>query len=303
MILDNLFPIFALLGAGVVLKRFDLTGEAFLKRSDRLVYFFFFPSLLFWKIGGAPIPRQESLNYCLIPLFAVVGVFFLGLILVRILSMESYRVGSFSQSTYRFNTYLGMAVVASSLGEEGIRYFGLLVSMAIPVINLLAVSVLIWFSGKSYSAGERVRLAGRAVLTNPLILACLFGIAYANAFSRFPAFVDNTFRLITSAALPLALLSIGGALTFGSLRRYLTPALLASAIKLAVLPLVGYVLLRYFRVVGLPFRVAMIFLCLPTAPAIYVLSSQLNSDTDLASASIALSTVFSFLSLSVALLL
>jgi hypothetical protein len=51
------------------------------------------------------------------------------------------------------------------------------------------------------------------------------------------------------------------------------------------------------------FKTGMIFLCLPASTAIYVLSSQLNSDTDLASAAIVVSTVLSFVSLSIALLI
>jgi predicted permease len=52
-----------------------------------------------------------------------------------------------------------------------------------------------------------------------------------------------------------------------------------------------------------PFQTGMIFFCLPTSTAIYVLSSQLNSDTELASAAIVVSTLLSFGALSVALLL
>ena len=47
----------------------------------------------------------------------------------------------------------------------------------------------------------------------------------------------------------------------------------------------------------------LLFLCLPTSTALYVLSAQLNSDTDLASAAIALSTLMSVFSLSAALLI
>ena len=53
MILDSVFPVFALIGLGVVLHRRNLTDRAFLRQGDRLVYYVFFPALLFWKIGGA----------------------------------------------------------------------------------------------------------------------------------------------------------------------------------------------------------------------------------------------------------
>jgi predicted permease len=54
IVLENLFPIFALMAAGKLLRHWNFTTDAFLRVSDRLVYFIFFPAMLFWKIGGAP---------------------------------------------------------------------------------------------------------------------------------------------------------------------------------------------------------------------------------------------------------
>jgi hypothetical protein len=56
-------------------------------------------------------------------------------------------------------------------------------------------------------------------------------------------------------------------------------------------------------VTGVPFKVGLLFFALPASTAIYVLSSQMHSDTELASSAIVLSTLLSFLSLSVILLL
>jgi predicted permease len=53
MVLDNLFPVFALLLFGHLLKRVGITHDAFLKTADKLIYYIFFPVLLFWKIGAA----------------------------------------------------------------------------------------------------------------------------------------------------------------------------------------------------------------------------------------------------------
>ncbi|MGD1971476.1 MAG: hypothetical protein PVF24_07675, partial [Desulfobacterales bacterium] len=53
MVVNNLFPVFALLLFGHLLKRAGLTHDAFLKTSDKLIYFILFPLLLFWKIGAA----------------------------------------------------------------------------------------------------------------------------------------------------------------------------------------------------------------------------------------------------------
>jgi predicted permease len=59
--------------------------------------------------------------------------------------------------------------------------------------------------------------------------------------------------------------------------------------------------MKVFNISGTPFKVAMIYFALPTSTAIFVLSSQLNSDTALASTSIVISTIFSLISLTVVL--
>jgi predicted permease len=191
----------------------------------------------------------------------------------------------------------------NALDDDGVRYFGILISFIIPFINVLSISILIWFSGKRFEFKERVLMMGKALISNPLILACVAGILYAKSINYFPVFLDNTLRLMTSITLPLALLSIGSALTFNVLSGHFKTSFMASVIKLIALPVTGFLLLKVFNVTGIPFRVAMIFFALPTSTSIYILSSQLNSDTELASASIMLSTVLSFFSLTVALMM
>jgi len=136
-----------------------------------------------------------------------------------------------------------------------------------------------------------------------LIIACISGIVYWKLIGGFPVFIDNTFRLASFVTLPLALFSIGGALTLSSMKDHFKLSLVACVFKLAILPLVGYLFLNAFDATGISFKVGMIYFTLPTSTALYILSSQLSSDTQLASAAIALSTILSFISLSIALLI
>jgi len=303
MILDTLFPLFALLLLGSLLKKFQITNEAFLKTADKLVYYIFFPVMLFWKIGNSPSHGGLSLGLCLAGIFAVVLVFGLSLLFIRQSHLPGFQAGSFSQACYRFNTYIGMAIVMNSLGEPGVRYFGILVGFVIPLINVLAVSVLIWYSDQNLSMKKKIRFFARALISNPLILGCVAGLLVSRSGVVFPRVMNNTFSLMTSVTLPLALISIGGTLSFRGLACHTKVSLIAVCFKLLALPVVGFFMLKGFQVTGIPFKTGMIFFCLPTSTAIYVLSAQLNSDTELASAAIMLSTLFSFVSLSVALLL
>jgi predicted permease len=302
MVINHLFPVFALVLLGVGLKHFNMTSAAFYTTSDRLIYFIFFPVLLFWKIGGASQTfTPESLRFYLAALAAVLIVYILSTLYIIVFRVPDFQAGSFSQSCYRFNTYIGMAIILTVWGEAGVAQFGVLIGMVIPIINFLAISTLIWFSGRTPHWRYRLRMTLKAMITNPLILACAAGLLYARWINSFPIFMENTLRLSASVTLPLALLSIGGSLTLETLNQHLPLALVGALFKLLVLPLTGYALMQYLAVEAAFFPVGMLFFALPTSTAMYVLSAQLNSDTQMASAAIVLSTGLSFFSLSVIL--
>jgi len=303
LVFSSLFPVFSLLLLGRLLRQLNMTNEMFLKLSDRLIYFIFFPVMLFWKIGGAGTHGFVNWDMCIAALLSITVIYLISALALKIFRISRHKAGSFSQSCYRFNTYIGMAIIYYAFGESGIQHFGILIGLVIPYINILAVSTLIWYAGKSTSSGRSVTIFFKEIFTNPLVLSCAAGVVYARTIGGFPAYIENTFSLVSASALPLALISIGGALTMRSLKGNLGISMIASIIKLILLPLVGYLMLSAFQVTGLPFKVGMIFFTLPTSASIYVLSSQLDSDTELASAAIVLSTILSFLSLSIGLMI
>jgi hypothetical protein len=303
ILLNALFPVLALILFGVAVKHWRLTDEAFLRTSDRLVYYVFFPLMLFWKIGSAPLHFEDGWRYLSASALAVVAVCGLSLFYIRWRPVAPFQAGSFNQGCYRFNTYIGMAVLINAFGEAGVQLYGILIGLIIPMINVLCVSVLIWYdtSGADQNGG-RLATTVKSLVANPLILACIAGIIYSRTMGSFSTPVDNTLKLMSQVTLPLALFSIGGSLTFANLRANMGLALAAAGFKLAVLPPLGLVLLWLFGVTGLAWKVSMLFFALPTSTAIYILSSQLHSDTELASAVIVMSTLLSFGSMALVLL-
>ncbi|MDQ1240461.1 MAG: malonate transporter, partial [Thermodesulfobacteriota bacterium] len=51
LIINSVLPIFAVIALGSFLKRVGWLDDAFIRASDRMIYYLFFPCLLFWKIG------------------------------------------------------------------------------------------------------------------------------------------------------------------------------------------------------------------------------------------------------------
>ena len=301
-IVNNVLPVFAVIFLGIFLRRIGLIETGFLRVSDRLTYYLLLPALLFWKIGGR---TGEGLDRGLVlaTLGAILSGWLISLLAARLIRLNDFQTGAFSQVCYRFNSYIGLAVCLSAFGDSGVSAFGTIITLGIPLINLVAVTTLIWYSGQSYSLSKKLKLVLRSAFTNPLIAACLLGLGYARLGVPFPKVVDNTFSLLTVAALPLALLSIGGSLSLDRLRVNTGPILTATLVKLLVVPAVGYLWLSLLAVSELNMGVGMIFFALATSPASYILSAQLKSDADLAAGVIVASTLFSTISLSAVVVL
>jgi len=293
MIVDHVLPVFLLIGLGFILRQFRMIEEAFFRNSDKLVYYVLFPALLFWKIGGAtPAPDDAHRLYAAV-IIATLITFATSSAAIYFSKMPTHKAGAFSQSCYRFNSYIGMALIIGLLGDNGVSAFGRLIALAIPLNNVLSVMVLAWYADGERRIGDRLRFALRATLKNPLIIACAAGMLYAMILGRFPAPVVNLLRLMTYASLPLALISVGAALKPSLVRNHLGLCTAAAFFKFAVMPLSGFCLLWLFHVHGDAFRIGMVFLALPISPATYILSVQLGSDAEFAAASIVFSTVVS----------
>nr|WP_320190589.1 AEC family transporter [uncultured Desulfobacter sp.] len=303
IILNTLFPLLSMMALGYMLKRRGMTSNEFLNTLDKLVYYIFFPVMLFWKTAKSTGTDASGTMLLLAVLTTVFLASVLSYLYIRTTKMPDKSIGSFFQASFRFNTYIGMATVLTVLGEEGIRLFSILIGCLIPVINVLSVSVMIWHSGSTPSMVQRLRILLRALISNPLIIGCAAGLLLSGSGYRVPAFIDNFLALVASMTLPLALISMGGTLTFAGISKHWPNALAASAIKLLIMPVTGYYMLILFCVSDTAFKTGMIYFCLPTSTAIAVLSAQLNSDVELASTAVMISTLLSFISLSVALVL
>ncbi|MGO9119866.1 MAG: AEC family transporter [Desulfomonilaceae bacterium] len=110
-VLDSILPIFTVIALGNFLKRFAFIDEHFIRVSDRLIYFIFFPLLLFWEIGKPTETVLFDWLFVAGVLFSVFSVFGFSLIVAKLLRMPHGEVGSFSQGCYRFNSYIGIAVI------------------------------------------------------------------------------------------------------------------------------------------------------------------------------------------------
>ena len=81
----------------------------------------------------------------------------------------------------------------------------------------------------------------KSILYNPLIIACFIG-AFINITNiHIPLVLNNTLLIISSAALPLGLISVGVGLNLNNILNVKNEILISSLAKFIILPLIFYI--------------------------------------------------------------
>lgn len=292
-----LWPLFALIIVGYLLQRSGFPGEAFWPGAERLNYFVLFSALLLASLARAPLDNPALPRLALAVLLTL-GIGWLALLgLRRWRGWPAARFGAMVQGTLRFNTYLGLAAVASLFGPPGLTLAALMLALLVPAVNLLSVWAL--------SAERGVSVGGLLlpIARNPLILACLGGVLLNLSGIGLPGGSARLFELLAAASLPLGLLCVGAALRPRELRGEL-PALLGNSLaRLLAMPLLAFAVARGLGLASQETTLLTLFFALPTAPSAYVLTRQLGGDSQLMAGIITLQTLLAALSLPLVLIL
>ena len=110
-ILKTILPIFVIILLGWSLRRLDFMKEGFLKPANRLVYYVAIPAMIFREIAEAELVQHFSLVLVATTLVPLILVALIGVVLVRGIKLQRYRVGSFLQCSFHGNLgYIGLAV-------------------------------------------------------------------------------------------------------------------------------------------------------------------------------------------------
>ena len=262
---------------------------------DRLNYYLLFPALLFLNLATADMDLAKFA----LALSAVLAVLLLVSIAIfvahRVFDIHPQGIGVYMQSAIRFNTYVGLALVASLFDEAGMVIFSLIIALFIPPINVISVIAL------SLQHGFDARLLLMNVLKNPLIVACALALAFNASSLTLMAGVEGFFGQLASASLPLGLLCIGAGLQFRLKSSELGIIIANSLIRLLCMPVLVYALCTMMGVVGIELQIITLFFALPTAPTAFSLTQALGGNHPLMANIISMQTLLAMLTLPVIL--
>jgi malonate transporter len=282
-----ILPDIALILAGFVLARLTRWGGEFWAGVEKLTYFVLFPALLFYSNARARIDFAAA-GPLLVTVLGAIGTGVALALAGKLFRAPAPTFAAGFQCAFRFNSYIGLALAARLGGDGGIALMAAIVGVTVPIVNMVSVIAL------ARGRGARVM---REVVTNPLIVSCVAGIAYGALGLPLPEVAQTLLSRFGAAALVLGLLAVGAAFNPALPRgnRGLIAYLLA--VKLLALPAAAWALGRALSLSPETMVLAVAFAALPTASAAYILAIRLGGDSRLAATLVSYSVAGSLVTL------
>ncbi len=288
-----LLPVVLLTALGMVLKHSRFLGEGFWPQAERLSYYLLVPCLFFHSLATArldALPARELVTTLVLSILAVAAL----LVALRpVLKVDGPSFTSIFQGGIRFNNYVGVTLAAGLFGAQGLALAALCSAAIVPTVNILCVLVF----ARHGSARLTGRGVGKQLVTNPLVIGSLAGIAFQVLGLGIPTAVEPALRSLGAASLPIGLLCVGAALEFGPVRRWIAPVAASSAVKFLAMPVMTVLVASLVGLTGPALVTALLFQALPTASSAYIMARQLGGDAPLMAGITAMQTLFALVAL------
>ncbi|MCC2609553.1 AEC family transporter [Neorhizobium sp. Rsf11] len=298
VVFQSILPIFLLVLLGVALKRAPVINADFWVGLEQCSYWVLFPALLFVTMVKADFSNTEDLAVSSAAIISVVVMS--GGLLVAWPLFHKLRVGSpaftsLFQTATRWNAFMALAIAAKTFGQQGLTTVGLVMAAITIPLNLINVTVLLWFSGR----GRNYRVLVYRIVTNPLILSTALGILVNIVDIPIYEPVMTAVELLSQASLSLGLITVGAGLRIMDALKPQPITLLAVFLKLIFFPLVAVGVGLLTGIEGNGLVLLALSASVPTAMNGYLLAKQLNGDADLYAAAATLQVAGSFFSIPV----
>lgn len=310
-IVDIIMPVFGMVLVGWVIGRSRLLSVEGLRGFTAVTFYALFPALLFRSMAKVRLATLEPA--ILLAFFSGVLILYGALMLLgRAQGLKLGDRAMFALSgTFSNGVGIGIPFITYAFGEKGL----------VPLLMIISVHSLILLTFSCFLmeidglGGARGRLAAKlggaalSMVKHPVIPAIFAGLAWGEVTRlvpglALPAVIDRILEALALAAPPCGLIMVGASLAHVGLKGHWQPAAVASAFKLAALPVLVWTIGRYvFPLDPLWLTVATLNAALPAGANVYLIAQMYGVGVARATNAVVISTAASVFTLSIALLL
>ena len=300
--MTTIFPIVSsillvmLLGYGLSKKL--LTDSLFWQGISKLSYWVLFPVLIVRTLAHATIDTGLLLPLFTIFTVALILILVYCVLVARLLGLDGASTAAFTQGGMRHNGFIGLAVLVDIFGLPGQELGALIIAVLLPPTNILSVLSVSFLVRKNRPQQQFLStLILKELLRNPMLVGVAIGLLLNVLSISIPTILDQSMDLVSRAALPLLLLSVGASLKMSSLRGRWLPLMAALSAKLLVFPVLFLGGAWWFNLSPLVTVCVVVFGALPTAVSAYPFIQQMGGNAKLMADIITLQTLASLIGL------
>ena len=277
--LNAVLPIFIMMALGFFARGLGAIKREDVPKLNRLVFRWFMPVMLFYNIYTSELSRAVQPKLLAFTALCVLCAYGLSLGYVLLTEKDKNKRGVKIQGLYRSNfVIIGIPLAAQLVEGADLGPVVVLISVVVPMFNVLAVVALEVFNGNRPKLGRLLL----DIIKNPLILGTAAGLALLLLDIRLPEAVVSTARQIGNVTNPLLLFLLGAFFEFGGLRRYIKDLVEVCLGRLVVMPGIFLTLAYLAGIRGVEFAGMIAIFGSATAIASFTMVQQMGGDAELA---------------------
>ena len=289
-------PFFGLIALGFVTARLTRQPVEALGWMNTFIIYVALPALFFNLLSKTPVEELAQWRFIVATTLSTYIIFAL-MFVIGILRTggripESTVMGL--AAAYGNIGYMGPGLALLAFGEAAVVPVALVFCFDNTLHFVLAPLMMALASDDANRPPAHILVLGvaRRILLHPFILATIIGILAAVVEFRPPAPIQTLVNYLANAAAPCALFAMGVTLALRPLKRIPAEAGFIIPIKLAVQPVLAYVLVSWIGDFP-PVWVysAVLLAALPTATNVFVIAQQYHVWVERASAMVLMTTV------------
>lgn len=289
-------PVFILISVGYGAVRAGYVSQTLGDALNSFAVKIAVPTLLFRAMVDLDFKSAFSVTALTSFYIGAAVCFALGIVLSRMFFArrpgESVAVGF--AATFSNSVLLGIAIVERSFGAEALTPAFGIVAFHAPSLYILGMVTMELMRRDGRPLGQTMKKAGKSILGNSLMFGILAGVAVNLSGLTLPEPVMNAINMLASAAIPVALVGIGAAMTKYQVREGLTESLMVAVLSLFVHPAIAFLLAHH--VFGLDphiVRTVVTIAAMPPGMNIYIFAVMYDRAINLAASAFLICTALS----------
>ena len=301
-VLIIVLPVFAFLALGWLAARTGYLGREVEKGLSMFTLWVAIPSLLFRLMANSDLSEGSALGLWAAFFSSVVLVWIASSLLAVALKRPAGTSAAFAMGgTFGNTVMMGIPLSLATYGEAAALPLALITAVHAPLLWLFSTLQIEWIrSGREVPLVKLARDLVIVLAKNPVVMALVAGLVWRTTGISLHPIIDDTITTMGQAAIPCALFALGMSLAAYNLKGELRAAPALSILKLVIMP--ACVWFTAFHVFDLPpswAGTAVILAAVPTGLNGYLFAVKYDSGIASVSATIALSTIASVLTLTV----